>query len=123
MAQDKGDPPVGAKHAKHVSVKWFVHEPAHPAAWGMGKGDWTGRTPPMKEPSTGRTLSILANEGKFMLIFNDDDKESRITLDSPGDFVIWGAGVKHAWRPIERSVIVTVRWEPDGDAVAADAAQ
>jgi hypothetical protein len=113
VAQDKGDPPAGAIHAKHVSVKWFVHEPAHPAEWGMGTGLWTGRIPPMKPVSTGRTFSILTNTGKFSVMFlNTDDSLCTITLDTPGDFIIWGDGVRHCWRPIERSVILTVRWEP-----------
>ncbi|WP_422932247.1 hypothetical protein [Singulisphaera sp. PoT] len=103
MKRDQGTPASGASLAKHVSVKWFVHEPAHPAQWGQAK-----------PPGAGRTLSILANGGKFQVTFWGADPEQKciVTLDTPGDFAIWGDGVSHSWRPIETSSIITIRWEP-----------
>jgi quercetin dioxygenase-like cupin family protein len=33
-----------------------------------------------------------------------------VTLDHPGDYVVWSPGVSHRWRVVEDAVVVTVRW-------------
>ncbi|MEM9162038.1 MAG: hypothetical protein AAGC54_03080 [Cyanobacteria bacterium P01_F01_bin.4] len=88
--------------AKDIAIKWFLHTPDDPAAWGVNK-----------PTSQGRTISILAGEGEFELTFTQADQPYILTLDTPGDFAIWGPGLKHAWRPLKPSPILTVRWTPD----------
>lgn len=92
---------VGAK-ATDIAVKWFVHKPTDPPEWGKRKAT-----------SEGRSMSLLAGEGKFKLRFSKGDQECTLILDKPGDFAIWGPGLEHSWEPIQISTILTIRWKPD----------
>jgi hypothetical protein len=60
----------------------------------------------------GRTLSILVDGGAFEYCFAGGGASVTLVLDRPGDFVIWGPGLEHAWQPLQRSTILTVRWQP-----------
>ena len=84
-----------------IAVKWFVHQPGDPSAWGENK-----------PTSTGRTISILAGDGEFELAFTESDEQYTVTLDLPGDFAIWGPGLGHSWTPNKTSTILTIRWIP-----------
>lgn len=96
--------------ANTICIKWFVHHPGDNAQWGGNK-----------LPSTGRTMSILANQGgSFRLEFWTHDPNHpakpelpyRLILTDPGDFVVWGPKVAHCWEPLAVSTIVTIRWVP-----------
>jgi hypothetical protein len=91
--------PDGPEPLSGLAVKWFVHDPSDPAAWGENK--------PI---SVGRTMSILAGEGAFELTFSRDGRQCRVLLDTSGDFVAWGAGLMHTWKPLTRCAVVTMRW-------------
>ena len=102
MAQDRADPAAEqGRGARNLAIKWFVHEPAHPAEWGA-----------RKPTSGGRTMSLLANSGRFELTFAREGETCRVILEAPGDLAIWGPGLEHEWRPIERSTVLTIRWVP-----------
>lgn len=86
-----------------LSVKWFHHEPGHES------GD--------KPVSEGRTASVLVTDGgRFEIDFCIDasfvGEVRTVLLQREGDFAVWGAGVYHRWRCIERATIATVRWTP-----------
>ena len=91
----------GEGRAADLGVKWFVHEPDHPAHWGNSK-----------PTSGGRTFSILAGPGCFELTFGRDGTWYKVILDQPGDFAIWGPGLDHSWRALATSTILTCRWRP-----------
>ena len=102
MQQDnEEDETVGTK-ARNVAVKWFVHRPDDPAEWGSSK--------PI---SVGHTISLLAGDGEFELLFSNAGTQLKLTLDEPGDFAVWGPGLEHSWRPVKTSTIVTIRWQPE----------
>ena len=94
-----GGHPAGAQGVEDLALKWFVHSPADPPAWGEGK--------PL---STSRTLSLLAGEGSFELWFGCGGEESRVLLEEPGDFALWGPGLAHRWRVLQPSLVITLRW-------------
>ncbi len=92
--------PQGAQGVEDLALKWFAHSPSDPPEWGQGK--------PL---SRGRTLSLLAGEGAFELRFHRDGQSSRVLLEAPGDFVLWGEGLAHSWRALKPSLVMTLRWE------------
>jgi len=98
--KDKKKDRKGRK-AKNVCVKWFVHRTSQPVKWGR-----------KKPTSKGRTISLLAGDGEFELVFWQGDQEYKVILNRPGDFAIWGPGLEHSWKPIQTSTIVTIRWVP-----------
>ncbi len=102
MQQENAERGIAADRAKNVAVKWFIHQPTDPAEWGANK-----------PTSVGRTLSLLTNDGEFELFFSDGHARIKVTLDRPGDFAIWGAGLEHSWTVLKTSAIVTIRWQPD----------
>ena len=36
--------------------------------------------------------------------------DREVELSKPGDYVMWGPGVVHAWKAVEDSVMLTIRW-------------
>ena len=94
-----------------LSIKWYRHADGHPY----------GEPKPI---STGRTISILVNEGgAFRLWFSaspafEPGATVERVLRCPGDFAIWGAGVYHRTWSLAASTILTVRWIPEGEAEA-----
>lgn len=105
MRQSDAKEGVEGEGATDVGIKWFVHAPTDDPSWGENK-----------ETSAGRTMSILAGEGEFELVFKKDDVSCAVTLDQSGDFAIWGPGLSHSWTPLKVSTIVTLRWKPTGRA-------
>ena len=101
MRQSNPDEHIEGATAKDIAVKWFVHSPEDPPQWGSNK-----------PTSEGCTMSLMASGGEFELTFERDGERYILTLDSPGDFAIWGPGFGHSWRPISVSTILTVRWKP-----------
>jgi hypothetical protein len=91
---------------QNLSLKWFEHQLGDCPEWGQAK-----------PPSQGRTLSLLAGEGEFELRFRRGPRELLLVLDVPGDYVLWGEGLEHSWRPLRPSSLLTLRWLPaDGAA-------
>lgn len=91
--------PNGPERVEDLALKWFVHDPADPPAWGE-----------IKPLSTGRSLSLLAGDGAFELHFQREGQELRLLLERAGDFALWGPGVAHRWRVLKPSTVMTLRW-------------
>lgn len=92
----------------HVEVKW-AHEKK-----GIVSGEW-------RLCETSRTLSVLIS-GKFRIEFQGGHEET-VTLEQPGDFVIFGpdecGNVEHRSEALEDSVFLTIRWPSiKGDCTA-----
>lgn len=85
-------PELGLRQSDDVEVKWSARET------GFGEAYWTACR-------TATTLAILI-AGKHRIEFPHRVCE----LSTPGDYVLWGAGVPHRWQVLEDSTIVAVRW-------------
>lgn len=91
--------------AHTLHAKWMEHP----------RGDDRGTA---KEPSDGRTISILVSEsGNFRLEFSMDKTFPHgqlvsYALRKHGDFVIWGENIHHRWFVDEKCAILTFRWIP-----------
>ncbi|GAB2580221.1 hypothetical protein [Kribbella endophytica] len=86
------EPADDVRSTKDVEVKWGTH----PA--GQQRPEWTA--------GDQRTTLLMLISGSFRL----DLTEETITLDQPGDYVVWGPGIDHFWQAQTDSVVVTVRW-------------
>ena len=86
-----------------LCVKWFDHPAGHESL-------------PGKPLSEGRTVSILASAGsRFRIDFSTDPEfppglTRSVLLQRPGDYAAWGAGLHHRWAALERSTVITLRW-------------
>jgi hypothetical protein len=69
MQRDNAQSGKVATKAKHLGVKWFMHKPDDPPAWGQ-----------KKQTSEGRTMSLLAGEGEFELVFACEGDKVKVTL-------------------------------------------
>ena len=86
------EPGDSVANSSDVEIKWGIHRA------GEERADWTtGET---------RTSFMVLISGRFVQRLPDREVE----LARPGDYVMWGPGVVHAWRAVEDSVMLTVRW-------------
>lgn len=85
-------PPEDVRHSTGVEVKWGIHEP------GEKRTEWAS--------DAERTTMLLLVQGRFRL----DLAESSTTLESQGDYVVWGPGHEHKWEALTDAVVITVRW-------------
>jgi cupin superfamily acireductone dioxygenase involved in methionine salvage len=75
-----------------VEIKWSTHPAGDKrAAWTTGEH----RT----------TISLLVS-GRFTIHLST----GVFTLEKPGDYLVWGPGIRHWWEAVQDSVMVTVRW-------------
>lgn len=94
-----------------LCMKWGRHR----------KGDAAGLDKPA---SAGRTISILVSEhGCFRVQFSmqghfPEAGLQEVVLRKQGDFIAWGPGMHHRWFVDEDSLILTLRWIPQGEETA-----
>lgn len=84
--------PQGIRHSDTVEVKYGVH------AKGEARTEWV--------TDEDRTTLFILQTGRFAMNFRDKD----ITLNEPGDYVMWGPETDHRWEALEDCVGITVRW-------------
>jgi hypothetical protein len=87
-------PECGLRACNDVEVKWGVHE--------------TGESKESRSTNDAQSTLTLLITGRFELTF--PELNCAVTLADEGDYVIFAPGVKHHWRCLEDSVVVTVRW-------------
>lgn len=87
-------PAAGPAATEAVEVKWGVHPAGE-----------TKATAGINQTAT--SVSLLVS-GRFRLDFPGRGRS--VTLERPGDYVIWSAGVAHRWVALEDAVVITVRW-------------
>ena len=76
----------------------FVKTDDARATEGDARPDWN-------PDETATTLCLLVS-GRFNIHF-----DSRlVTLARPGDYAVWGPGIKHRWQALDDSIVLTVRW-------------
>jgi hypothetical protein len=78
---------------KDVEIKWGQRKA------GEERDKWV--------KSEHRTTVCILVSGKVVLEFSDRDP---VTLQSSGDYVMWGPGVLHSRYAIEDSTTITIRW-------------
>lgn len=94
------DPAQGLRYTNNVEVKWGVHS--------------SNEKRPFPDSSQVATTLTLLVSGAFVVDFPDLDKSA--FLKQAGDYVIYAPGVRHSWKAIEDSVVITVRWPSVKDA-------
>lgn len=82
------------RRTEDVEIKWGQH------VQGESRGEWV--------VGEDRNTVLVLVSGKFTVIFRDGER----TLESQGDYLMWGPGVDHSWRADEDAVTMTVRWNP-----------
>jgi len=87
-------PALGLRCNGDVEVKWGIHEPNDEKRSG-GTNDKS------------MTLTLLIS-GSLLMQFPQLNTE--VTLQRPGDYVLFAPKVQHRWRSLSDSVVVTVRW-------------
>ena len=86
------EPADDVRNSSDVEIKWGVHKA------GEERAEWTtGET---------RTSIMFLISGHFVQKLPDRE----VDLAMPGDYVMWGPGVVHAWEALEDSTMLTVRW-------------
>ncbi len=75
-----------------VEIKWVVLKK------GDSRQEWVH--------AEHRTTIVILVSGKHTVDF----KDTKATLNTSGDYVMWGHGTSHRWCSDEDSVIITVRW-------------
>lgn len=80
------------RYSRDVETKWSTHEA------GAKHREWV-----LNRVAT--SMAILV-QGKHRLEFEG----TFVMLENVGDYVIWGAGIKHSWTALDRSTVLTVRW-------------
>jgi hypothetical protein len=81
-----------ARSTTDVEVKWGIH----PA--GDARPGWN--------PDEVATTLCLLVRGYFKLHF----AAHAVTFNRPGDYAVWGPGIKHRWEAVEDSIVLTIRW-------------
>jgi hypothetical protein len=80
------------RHSPDVEIKWGRHQA------GERRAEWVR--------AEHRTAVLFLITGRFRLDF----PTRAVTLTTPGDYVLWHAGVDHSWQAEQDSVVLTVRW-------------
>ena len=83
----------GPRRSTDVEIKWATH----PA--GDARATWS-------EVDSRTTLTMLISGGPFVVKFEDGLAD----LEEPGDYALWGPGLRHTWSAADESVMLTVRW-------------
>lgn len=91
------DSAQGLRSTDEIEVKWGVHTAKE-------------KKKEVTHQEKGTTLTILIN-GAFVIEFPDFNRS--VNLSKAGDYVIFAPQVKHFWKALEDSVVLTVRW-PSG---------
>ncbi len=90
----------GLRRSDQVAVKWGVHR--------TGEEKTSGKT------NLAQTTLTLLIHGRFAIRFSQLRVE--VTLERPGDYVIFCPDLDHSWVSLSSSVVVTVRWPSGPDA-------
>lgn len=88
------DPTKGLRRTEEIEVKWGVHS--------------KNEKKPFIAASKGATSIAILVSGAFAIDFPDLNKS--VCLKRAGDYVIFAPEVKHGWKALEDSVVLTVRW-------------
>jgi hypothetical protein len=84
------------RHSKDVEVKWGVHSE------GDSRTEWSS--------GIHQGTVIILISGRWQLDLRHAGQVENITLDRPGDYVVWGPGIDHTWQALTDSTIATIRW-------------
>jgi quercetin dioxygenase-like cupin family protein len=86
----------GPRHQTDVELKWCIHP------------DGEKRSHPWAHPN-GTTISVLI-EGRLLITFHIGGIQQQVTLQTKGDYVVFGPEVVHSWEAIGDTIVLTVRF-------------
>jgi hypothetical protein len=106
-------PELGLRRQTDVEIKWGVHPDGD-----KRPSPWANRN--------GTTISVLI-EGVLRVTFHIDGTQKQVTLQTKGDYVVFGPEVVHSWEAIGATIVLSVRFPSvevgsssvGGNAVAA----
>lgn len=83
----------GVRSTDALEVKWGIHPAGQerPGGWTTGED---------------RSTLLLLINGRWHL----ELAVGTITMERPGDYVVWGPGIDHTWRAEADSTMLTIRW-------------
>jgi hypothetical protein len=57
-------------------------------------------------------LTMLVSQGCWrQRVWSETSVNSiEVLLSAPGDYVVWGPGLRHSWYPVQASTMLTVKW-------------
>jgi len=89
-------PELGMRRQTDVELKWGVHPDGdkRPSPWAN---------------QNGTTISVLV-EGRLRVTFHVDGKEQEVTLQTKGDYVVFGPDVVHSWEATGETIVLSVRF-------------
>ena len=89
-------PELGLRHQTDVELKWGVHTDGdkrpHP---------WANRN--------GATIAVLI-EGVLRVTFHVEGTQEEVTLQTRGDYVIFGPDVVHSWEATGDTTVLSIRF-------------
>ncbi len=87
---------AGLRRQTDVELKWGVHPGGdkRPSPWAT---------------KTGTTISVLV-EGRIKITFHVNGTLQTVTLQTKGDYVIFGPEVVHSWEAIGETIVLSVRF-------------
>jgi hypothetical protein len=87
------DPADGAiRKTEALEIKWGIHP------IGQKRAEWT--------VGEQRSTLVILVSGRFRMNLS----VTSVTLERPGDYLIWGPGIDHSWQAEEDTTVITVRW-------------
>ncbi len=86
----------GLRRQREVELKWGIHP------------DGEKRLQPWANQN-GTTISVLI-EGRLKVTFHVDGSLEDVTLQTKGDYVIFGPEVVHSWEAVGDTVVLSVRF-------------
>jgi hypothetical protein len=88
---------LGARHQTDVELKWAVHP------------DGDRRIDGAEANRNATTISVLIR-GALRTRFEIDGAIRVVTLEKPGDYVIFGPDIVHSWEALGETVVLSVRF-------------
>jgi hypothetical protein len=87
---------LGLRRQTEVEVKWGVHPDGdkRPVPWANGNGT---------------TISVLI-AGRLRVTFHVDGTEQEVTLQTQGDYIIFGPDVVHSWEATGETLVLSIRF-------------
>ena len=86
----------GLRRQTDVEVKWGVHSDGD-----KRPRPWANRN--------GTTISVLIT-GSLRITFHVDGTQEEVTLQTRGDYVVFGPDVVHSWEATGETIVVSVRF-------------
>lgn len=87
---------LGPRHQTDVELKWGLHKQGETrvAPWATGAST---------------TISVMI-EGALRVIFHVDGRLETVTMEKPGDYVVFGRNIVHSWEALSDAIVLSIRF-------------